>query len=95
MEHVLICLGADIHGDEDVRPGCRRGLAPRQKIGPGTADGVFDGVGYEGGEDEGDGEGEVRDLVFVGRRAADEVPEDEDAEGNEEGEDEVHGCVRR
>lgn len=91
----MICLGTDVNGDQRVWLGAGGRLAAGDEVGAGPADGVFDDVGDEGGEDDGNGKGEVGDLVLVGRGASDEVGQNQDSEGYEESIDKIHGYVVR
>lgn len=85
LQRVAVGRGADVDGDENVGLGVCRGLAAGEEVWSGAANGVFDDVCDEGGEDDGDGEGEVRGFVLVGGGAGDDVVGDEDAERDEEG----------
>jgi hypothetical protein len=71
--------GADVDGDEDIGFGVCRWLASSEEIWSGTSNGVFDDVCDEGGEDNGDGEGEIRSFVLVAGGASDNIVGDEDA----------------
>lgn len=79
LQGVAIGGGADIDGDKDVGLGVCGGLAAGEEIWSGATNGVFDNVCDEGGQDDGDGEGEVRGFVLVGGGAGDGVVGDEDA----------------
>lgn len=79
LQGVAVGGGADVNGDEDVGLGVGGWLAAGEEIRSGAANGVFDDVCDEGGEDDGDGEGEVGGFVLVGGGAGDDVVGDEDA----------------
>ncbi|TPX13662.1 uncharacterized protein E0L32_005865 [Thyridium curvatum] len=84
VQRVVVRLGADLEGDELVLRGAGRGLAARDEVRAGPANGVLDDVGQGRGQDEGDGEAEDRHVVRVRGRAGDEVVEQDEAQRDEE-----------
>lgn len=91
VQDVVAGLGADVDADEGVGGRAGRGLAAGDEVRAGPADGVLDGVGEEGGQDEGDEEAEDGDVVLVGGGADDEVDGDDEGERDGAGVDEVPG----
>jgi hypothetical protein len=79
LQDVPVGSGADVDGDEDVGLCVCGWLAAGEEVWSRAANGVFDDVCDEGGEDDGDGKGKVRGFVFVGGGAGDDVVGDEDA----------------
>lgn len=76
MQLVEVGLHADFPGDEGVGGGALDGLAARDQVGAGAADGVLDEVRDEAGEEHADEEGEEGDVVFVEGGAGEEEPDD-------------------
>lgn len=71
---MVICLGADFERDQLVIGRSGLGLASCDEVGAGSSNGVFDEVGDEEREDEGDEPSEDGDVRFVRARANDEGP---------------------
>lgn len=75
VQHVVVCLGADFPGDEDIC-WCSGGrFAAREEVGARSADGVLDHVGQEQRQDHADQPAEQRDVGFVCAGAGHEGPE--------------------
>ncbi|EAT83332.1 hypothetical protein SNOG_09140 [Parastagonospora nodorum SN15] len=93
VQHVVVRLGADFPGNKGVGGRAGGGFAARDEVGARAADGVFDHVGYEEGQEHGDEPAEEGDVRFVRRGAQEEGPEDEGGEGEGAGVDEEPYCV--
>lgn len=91
VEHVAARLGAHLDPDERILGRARRGFASRDEIRAGSADGVLDGVGYEGGQHQGDEEAQDRHMVFVLGCAREEVDCDDNEQRDGAGVDDVPG----
>lgn len=81
-------LGAYFHRDHLVARGAFGRLTARDQVGAWSADGIFEDIGDEGGEEDRDDQAEDGDVDLMSRRASHGGPEYEEDEGNEEGVDE-------
>lgn len=81
VQDVVVRFGADLERDELVCGRPRRWFTARNEVGARTADGVFDDVGYEKGQEHADEPAEDGDMRFVRAGAENEGPRNEDAEG--------------
>lgn len=91
VEDVVAGLGADVEADEHVLGGAGRGLAARDEVRAGTADGVLDGVGEEGGQHEGDEEAEEGDVVLVDAGARKQIQREHERERDSPGVEDIPG----
>lgn len=89
MQEVVSHFSANIDGDQDVGLGSLSRLASGDEVRPGTSNGILDNVGDERCHDDRDAEAEIRGFVLVKRGARGDVIQNQDAEGKEEGIDEV------
>lgn len=64
----MVLLRAYFYRDEFVAMCTPDRFATRKEVRPGAADGIFEGVGYEGGEEEAYKEPEDCDVGFVETR---------------------------
>jgi len=83
VQRMMICLCAHMPIHKLVLRGSRGGFASRQKVWARPADSVLDYVCNEGGEKEGGGEAQERDMEFMGfwRRGGREEDVQCDCEG--------------
>jgi hypothetical protein len=93
VQDVVVCLGADFECDECVCRRPRGGFAARDEIGAWPADGVLNHVGQEEGQDHAGEPAEQGDVRFVGARARDADPGDEDKQRDGAGVYEEPGYV--
>lgn len=87
VQGVVVGLGADVDGDEDVAGGAGAGLAAGDEVRAGPPHGVLHDVGQERGEDQADGQPEDGAVLLVEAGAGarhDGVPGEQDAEGREQ-----------
>lgn len=73
----------------------RRGLgfATRDKVGARPADGVFEDIGYESRDQDGNDKAEDGDVGFVDAGLENEGPDNEESQGKEASEDEEPDCI--
>lgn len=94
VQDVMAGLGADIKGYEFIGRRAGGWFTARQQIGARTADGVFYGVGEEGGQNQGDEEAENGDMVFVGGCTEESVESKEEEEREDAGVDNIPSWQR-